>query len=449
MKQVSYNKSSAHGGGATDAPFTNQFAFDASKLRAIPLPATLPSQTAAILDALSQEMAATVPIRFDTQEERFRATLETCAYRYNQIRAEMVAAQERLDWETYQLYGLISDDLTTPDEPPLGPGERAFEIVLARRMAEGEEESSWFVRHGSTPITDVPTHWPDAYRRLVERRIEVIETEHNLGLIERPEHKRRWATKPWEEQVEATLRTWLHDRLEEARYWPEPAALTSTARLAAVARADVDFVHVAELYGGRDVDLAGLVAELVKGAAVPYLAALRYSDSGLRKYAQWLETWELQRKEDVGETVEAIPVPPKYAKADFQGVAWDHRGKLDVPKERFVSYPGASRETDPSLVVGWAGWNHLARARALATWYLQAKRDGRDVDHLTPLLGGLAELVPWLKQWYDEPNADPALDRPGSQIAALVDAELRALQLTADDLTSWRPAPVKRGRAKK
>ena len=87
----------------------------------------------------------------------------------------------------------------------------------------------------------------------------------------------------------------------------------------------------------------------------------------------------------------------------------------------------------------------LLTARALATWYLQAKRDGRDAAHLTPLLAGLAELVPWLKQWYDEPDPDPALGRPGSQIASLVDAELRVLHLTADDLAKWRPEPARRG----
>jgi hypothetical protein len=250
--------------------------------------------------------------------------------------------------------------------------------------------------------------------------------------------------------VKVALRDWLLDRLESPRYWPEPAALTSTARLAAEARTDPDFVQVGQLYAGRDdVDIAPLVAELVKAEAVPYLAVLRYSDSGLRKHAHWLETWDLQRQEDAGEDVGVIPVPPKYVKADFQGVAWNHRGKLDVPKERFISCPGAEREADPSLVVGWAGWDHLARARALATWYLQARRDGRDREHLRPLLAGLTELVPWLRQWYDDPDPDPALDRPGSQIAALVDAELRALHLTADDLAGWRPAPTRRGRARR
>jgi hypothetical protein len=452
MGQTLHDKGNGgYGGGIANEEWERFFEHDGTKLQAFPLPRDIDPGTARELDRLAMELLSVMPAAVARTGTPTLERLSDSHSRYDQTRAHMIAAQERLDWEVYRLYGLVDTDLTTGDdpEPPVHLGERAFEIVLARRMAAGMEESSWFARHGSTPITDLPTHWPAAYRQLVERRIDLIETDPDIGLIERPEHKRRWSAKPWDEQVEATLRTWLLDRLEDRRYWPEPAALITTARLAAVARVDADFVQVAELYAGRDVDLAALVAELVKAEAVPYLAALRYSESGLRKHAQWVETWELQRKEDAGETVGVIAVPPKYAKADFQGVAWDHRGKLDVPKERFISYPGASRETDPSLVVGWAGWDHLARARALATWYLQARRDGRGVDHLTPLLAGLAELVPWLKQWFDEPNADPALDRPGSQIAALVDAEVRALQLTVDDLTSWRPAPVKRGRAKK
>lgn len=200
-------------------------------------------------------------------------------------------------------------------------------------------------------------------------------------------------------------------------------------------------MQVVRLFVGRDdLDVAALVAELVKAEAVPYLAALRCTDAGLRKHAQWLETWALQRREDAGEEVKTIPVPPKYRKTEFVGVAWAHRGKLDVPKERFMSYPGAERLTDSSLPIGWAGWHHLARARALATWYLQARRDGRDIAHLTPLLAGLAELVAWLRQWYDEPNPDPALDRRGTQIAAFVEAELRTLHLTAEDLAARRPS---------
>jgi hypothetical protein len=67
-----------------------------------------------------------------------------------------------------------------------------------------------------------------------------------------------------------------------------------------------------------------------------------------------------------------IPVPPKYAGADFQKQSyWRHRGKLDVPKERFISYPGASPDSDTgSLLIGSAGWDHKDQATALlaASW---------------------------------------------------------------------------------
>jgi hypothetical protein len=453
MQQVFHNKGRPGAElAAADERYEFRYDHDSTKLESFPLPSQRNSSIPIVLDKLARLAMANTPGAVVLKELPEANRITAARKRWAAFRGEMIAAQERLDWEVYRLYGLVDEDLTTgaEPEPPLQLGERAFEIVLARKMAGGEEESSWFTRHGSTPITDLPAYWSESYKRLVERRIELIETDLNIGLIEQPEYKRRWAAKPWHEQVKVALRGWLLDRLEAPRYWPEPPAITTTARLAAEVRTDAEFMQVARLYAERDdLDLAALVGELVKAEAVPYLAALRFTDSGLRKHAQWLETWELQRREDAGEDVGPIPVPPKYTKADFAGLVWDHRGKLDVPKERFISYPGAERETDASLPVGWAGWDHLARARALATWYLQARRDGRDVPHLMPLLAGLAELFPWLKQWHDEPNPDPALDRPGTQIAALVDAELRVLQLTPDALSAWGPQPARRGRRRR
>ena len=83
---------------------------------------------------------------------------------------------------------------------------------MARKMAAGELETTWFERHGSTPITEIPAEWPEDYRKLVEQRIELIETDRNIGLIEQPEYKRRWNTEPWESQLERALRNWLLDR---------------------------------------------------------------------------------------------------------------------------------------------------------------------------------------------------------------------------------------------
>ena len=123
--------------------------------------------------------------------------------------------QEELDWWCYRAYGLLSDDVCAPadEAPPLQLCERAFEIVLARKLAVDEIETAWFERHGSTPITEIPAHWSPAYRELVERRIEAIETIPEIALIEQPEYKRRWNTEPWESQQERALRSW------RSHYW--------------------------------------------------------------------------------------------------------------------------------------------------------------------------------------------------------------------------------------
>ena len=94
--------------------------------------------------------------------------------------------------------------------PPLRLGERAFEIALARKIANGEAETEWFTRHRSTPITEIPAHWPAEYRALVQRRLAKIESDPYLHLIERPECKRRWASPtPGRRWSAEALRDWL------------------------------------------------------------------------------------------------------------------------------------------------------------------------------------------------------------------------------------------------
>jgi hypothetical protein len=136
-----------------------------------------------------------------------------------------------------------------------------------------------------------------------------------------------------------------------------------------------------------------------------------------------------------------VPVPPKYDSKDFRDqVYWRHRGKLDVAKERFISYPGAESDDDPSPLVGWAGWDHLQQATALAALYQKRKdEDGWTQERLTPLLAGLLELVPWLKQWHNEPDAKFGGLRQGDFFETFVQGEARRLGLTADDLRAWRP----------
>ncbi len=303
-------------------------------------------------------------------------------------------------------------------------------------------------------MTDIPTKWPPAYRAVVERRIGLIETNPSLRLLEQPLNKRRWNTPAWEDLERAALRNWLLDRLEGAHLWPgsadHPPQLATINRLADAMRADAGFMQVAELYAGHSgFEATQVVAELVADESVPFLPVLRYADTGLRKRAQWEDTWALQRREDAGEKVGKIPVPPKYQSKDFLKTDfWRLRGGLDVPKERWVSYPGCERGADTSLPIAWAGWNHLQQATALAAYYLEMKEnEGWEPARLQPLLAGLLELVPWLEQWHNE--IDPAYgERMGTYYRGFVNEEARDLGFTLDDLRAWKPAAgaIKRGR---
>ena len=394
-----------------------------------------------------------------------RQSLDAARARAAQLRRQMIASQEELDWRCYRLYGLLpasseASAYECKNPPEIALGERTFEIVLARRNAAGTEQTTWFERHGSTPITEIPSHWPEDYRQVVQHRIDLIASDRNIALIERPEYKRRWNSPKWEDLEQAALRDWLLARLESSRYWitsaDQPPALTSTSRLADAARQDADFMQIAALYAGHaDFDPSQLVAELVVSEAAPFLPVLRYTETGLRKRAQWEATWALQRREDGGEdlttSVGKIPVPPKYQSKDFlKADVWCLRGGLDVPKERWISYPGCERGADGSLVIAWAGWDHLQQATAIAGFYLDMKdNEGWPPERLQPLLAGLLELVPWLEQWHNE--LDPIYgERMGDYYTGFVAEEARALGLTLDDLRAWKQAATsaKRGRKK-
>lgn len=522
MKQVFHCKGSTvdtRGARQTTMPFEDFYDIDGTKLKQFPIPEGSPLFLARELDRLAKELSARSPDALAARDAVSADAQSKAEHQAADLRARMVALQEELDWQCYRLYGLIeaNDDLEWPEDrldklPPLTLGERAFEIRMARQMAEGELETTWFERHkaaGSKPITELPAHWPAEYRALVERRLEVIEEQKNINLIERPEFKRRWNTEPWESRQQEALRKWLLVRLEsyffdadrmvtEGKRQKEEdksgeqetggsgletetpdrsketlkrvrevqgkfaggrePALVTTRQLADAANSDPRWMEAAAVYRGRhDFDVAKLVRELVEAESVPYLPAQRYKPTGLRNRRQWERTWDLQRAEDEleatvrrqeGKTltevelrqlirerqqkeVGEIPVPPKYKGADFQKTAyWKLRGKLDVPKERWVLYPGAERETDPSPVIAWAGWDHKQQAQALAAYY-QARKDsdGWSADRLAPLLAGLKDLLPWLKQWHNK--LDPTFNlRLGDFYADFVRAQSQELGLS-------------------
>ncbi|MGH3312865.1 MAG: DUF7008 domain-containing protein, partial [Streptomyces sp.] len=145
-----------------------------------------------------------------------------------------------------------------------------------------------------------------------------------------------------------------------------------------------------------------------------------------------------------------IPVPPKYASADFLKTSyWSHRGKLDVPKERFISYPDASPDADPTLLLGWAGWDHKDQVQALVN-VINDRTDqaGWASPRLTPLIAGIQELMPWVHQWHGEHDEEWG-GNPAEEYQAYLDEQRSKHGLSADDLTAWRPERKTRGRAKK
>ncbi|MBY6413365.1 BREX-2 system adenine-specific DNA-methyltransferase PglX [Rhodococcus sp. BP-252] len=440
-------------GGAANITWSRTREYPGTIVKKIPLPPTYPLDSARIIETLAQELATQTPEAVACETVPTANALELARKESERIRALMIAHQEELDWECYRLYGLIDEDLTYPgDLPGIALGERAFEIVLARAVENGEH-TEWFERHRSTPITEIPTHLPADYQTLIRRRLDAIAINPNLRLLEKPEHKRRWAVEPWVERVTEALRDWLLDRVEDRALWfdrddrPTPQ---SVSQLADRLDRDPDFRAVLRLWAGSAESSTGAaLAKLLDEEGVPYLAALRYKPAGLEKRAAWEHTWALQRREDAGEKLDApIPVPPKYKPADFLKTYWSRRGKLDVPKERFISYPDAGRTSDTTQLLGWAGWDHAEQALALAGLIDERIQDGWGADKLTPMLAGLAELLPWVQQWHGE--IDPEF---GESVADTVGEELRSrcaqIGVTVDELAAWRPPASTRGRRTK
>ncbi|MCX4640228.1 BREX-2 system adenine-specific DNA-methyltransferase PglX [Streptomyces platensis] len=454
LKMVSHDKGSQSGtGGFMHDEWERFYEFTGTKLQEFPLPAELPTFLATELDALARRLSATTPAALATDTVPTASALREARASYDSTRARMIALQEELDWQVYSRYDLHVEDMSLPNihtMPELALGERAFEIVLARRVAAGDVQEVWFKRHGSTPITEIPSHWPDDYRALVQKRIDVIESNRAIGMIERPEYKRRWATEGWDSMRQKALKSWLLDRIEDRSYWfdaNDNPTVTTLARLTETLSADEEFTSVADLYAPRQ-DLAKTVRELLSEEHVPFLSALRYKPAALKKRVDWEHVWDLQREEDAApdepakrKIRERTPVPPKYTSADFLKPSyWRARGKLDVPKERFVSY-GTVNAQSPELY-GWAGWDHLEQALALAS-YIQAA--GLGSEEIVPFLAGLLELQPWLNQWYGEYDAEFGAS-PAAEILAFRQQKQGELGLTDDTLGAWRPAPATRAK---
>jgi hypothetical protein len=464
MKQVSHNKgASAYNRSTQDEPARVAFDFNATQLTDLPLPAADSTDSSFRLKTLASTIAKLAGERLSVLEssqhlrdelrrtgsvERLVATLRE---RDRHLLERMVWLQEELDWTVYCTFGLCAADLLCEvasyeqSEQYCPLGARPFEVLAAR---EGRTVGI----DGQRLRSAFPTDWPESVRRIWDLRLEAIANSQALQCIEVPNFKRRWLitlresagrVETFEDRLAVLVQSVVAEELERHVKDRSPVTVIHRSEVVAAARSVEPLLDVVREQA--PVTLEKLLHEL----SVPFLIPYRFNARGQEKRALWERCWSEQRQEDSLGTSGGSKPPPRYEPTDYSDFRfWQLRGKLDVPKERFISYPGCESDQDREPIYGWAGWNHLQQAQALAALYQKRKtEEAWKADRLTPMLAGLLELLPWIKQWHNEPSEEYGGMRLGDFFEGFLDGECRTLGLTRDDLRAWRPEAKKRGKA--
>ena len=488
MKQVFHDKGNrGTGGGITAEDWERFHEYDATKLQRAPL-TTADRQArialAAALDSAVQSRAACLPRAILNGNDWTAIDLAPRLARgragYAHLTALMVALQEELDWLTYSSYNLIDPPVETvaPNAVELlAPGHRPFEILFARADAEAEpdEKSAWWSRHGHDRVTEVPAGYSLAHRARLEHRIARIEEDPRLQLIETPAFKRRWQTPDLAKAEKEAAESWLLDRLEDL-FAPKSDQSKHSAsaelaepkpyRLEAVVAAWQRDPRVATVAGvwtgsGAATDLTLVAEKLLRKNAIPDNPYRVYTPEGLLKLGEWKRVWALQDQEDAkvtqlsdprtnaplldeaGKPTNTIPLPPKFDKADFQADYFATRGKLNVPRERFIAFT----DLTPTRY-GWNGWRDRERALAQVEAYTLAETDpelplpvptSADPRRCGPTLG-LWESLPDVKRWA---SADEHAEL--SSLAQEVCRQTRCPCPVVEKWQAWRRGDLKLG----
>jgi hypothetical protein len=459
MKQVCQTTGGPGGGKISKNDYENFYEHDGTKLQSFPLA----TQRRPLVEAFSAALDRSASKRVLNSVRK--ALHEAAAGGANDLRAaldarrqwdlveltRMVALQEELDWLCYKLYGIDADvEVRSPDHvKSLTPGQRPFEIALAREDAErreaierGEEPdeapTAWFERHGWTPVADIDAIEDPQERAIIASRMERTAESKWLSLVEQPTYKRRWYRPDYEKEEQEALRTLLADRVED---WSKALERPWTIKEAALAlETDPAVLAVAELIAGRSTfDLATLLAERVQADSVPGCKVHVFTEEGLRKRALWEATWEMQRREDAGEKVTPA-VPPKYDRKDFLRTEyWSLRGKLDVPKERFIALTEVPTRANGETLYGWAGWTHRQRAKVLLQLDEDLENEGVPLPERYAILYQVGFLIPYVE--WESPKA-------AAEFRAVVTSLVGQEGVTEDMLRAWAEThPLTRSRA--
>ncbi len=463
---------------------------DANKVEMVPVKTSKRSMSLALAaDVVAQELR--------------QARSAGMAMQVREKRGRLVALQEELDWSVYHDFGLVGSELLVDEEylPAIRPEERAFEVELGFKVATDMSAASWFEYWAREPVFETPAGWAVQYRRVVEGRRDALR-RGDVSLLEAPENKRRWPEIDIEGDLAAqreTLALGVVEDMTRSRNVPATAAALADQLVAGtpqvteasvvatledsqqlgvlIEREAIPFLErlrfkdtglrkarawhetwrlqriedpfldeqealLTAHFGPEPADQRRARAHVACWKTTDKITKERNLDEAqLAELGRLREAWmaiDARRQAAVGG--ETPPVPPKYEKEDFRSPTyWRLRGKLDVPKERFISYPFCSPDGDDSLLIGWAGWDHEQRAGALAQILEARKSEGWTGERLAPILLGIDELLFWLEKWHGD-LAD--------EYRGYLDQEVAAAGLTLEAVRAWEPPAGTRRRAK-
>jgi hypothetical protein len=279
----------------------------------------------------------------------------------------------------------------------------------------------------------------------MRRRLELIQKDPDLRLLEVPEYKRKWEPLGFAAECQRAAKEWSCSHIEETvRSRGRPV---TAQQVAAAVQDDARLLAVASLLQRRrDVDIARLVSSILEEQAVPNHPFHIYTTSGLTKRAAWENIWSLQRRQDAGEKIDRIPEPPEYSQGsrgkptDFlRDEYWRLRGRLDVSQERFIAFTEVPGRSNGELLYGWAGCTPLERLRMLLGIDETLEDAGLSLADRAALLDSAWRLLP------DAAREDAAVaKRLKAEVQALVGIDGPSRE-TLDDWRRRFPPPSARG----
>ena len=75
------------------------------------------------------------------------------------------------------------------------------------------------------------------------------------------------------------------------------------------------------------------------------------------------------------------------------------------------------------------------------------EEEGWPVERLKPVLAGLQDLIPWLKQWHNEVDATTG-ERMGDAFQTFLETECQELGFPMETLREWKPTQSNSRRAR-